>query len=292
MSETVRIHEVGPRDGLQNEPGVIALADRIALIDELSGAGLAEVEVGSFVNPRRVPQMADTASVMAGIRRRDRDCDLTVLVPNLQGWEAFRRAAAEAPAARYRVAVFISASEGFSRANLNCSVAESLKRVALVVAAAQAANVALRGYVSCVTDCPFDGPVAPGDVVRAVAGLRRLAAMPISLGDTIGAGRPETVRAMLREVIALVPAPELAGHFHDTGGAALANVEAALDLGVRDFDAAVGGLGGCPFAPGAPGNLATEALLARLDALGFETGVDRDRIGRAVDLARRMRGAR
>lgn len=290
MKEAVRIHEVGPRDGLQNEPGVIALADRIALIDLLSGAGLAEVEIGSFVNPRRVPQMADTAAVMAGIRR-DRDCDLTVLVPNMQGWRDFRLAAAAAPAARYRVAVFISASEGFSRANLNCSVAESLTRLAPVVAAAQAAGVALRGYVSCVTDCPFDGPVAPEAVAQAVAALRALAPMPVSLGDTIGKGRPKTVAAMLARVLEVAPARELAGHFHDTGGWALANVEAALDLGLRDFDSAVGGLGGCPFAPGAPGNLATEALIARMEALGIETGADHDRIALAAELARNMRGA-
>ncbi len=287
MTDRVAIYEVGPRDGLQNEARVIPVAEKVALIDALTGTGLAAVEAGAFVSPKWVPQMADTAEVLAAMNW-NHDTPVAVLVPNLRGWEAC--AATGAPVAE--IAVFISASEGFSRANLNCSVAESLDRIAPVVAAVTAAGRRVRGYVSCVTDCPFDGKVPPGQVAEAVAALRRLAPMPVSLGDTIGAGTPATVTAMLGAVLEVAPAADLAGHFHDTGGRALANVEAAMDLGLRVFDAAVGGLGGCPYAPGAPGNLATEAVLDRLAALGVETGVDRDAIGRAAEMARAMRSGK
>ncbi len=289
MTDRVAIYEVGPRDGLQNEPEVIPLAQKVALIDLLTGSGVASVEVGSFVSPKWVPQMADTAEVLQAMSW-DHDTPIAVLVPNMRGWQAF----AETGAAVGEIAVFISASEGFSHANLNCSIAESLTRIAPVVQAAEAAGIGVRGYVSCVTDCPFDGPVAPDAVRDAATRLRGLATkpMPISLGDTIGAGRPETVRAMLDAVLEAVPAAELAGHFHDTGGAALANIELSLELGVRVFDTAVGGLGGCPYAPGAPGNVATEAVLDRMAELGLETGVDRDVIARAAEMALRMRGPR
>ena len=284
MAERVAVHEVGPRDGLQNEKAVIPVAEKVALIDDLRRAGLTEIEVGSFVSPKWVPQMADTDRVMAGLAPGPR---YAVLVPNMKGWEAF---AAQPREGAWWIAVFVAATEGFSRANLNCSVAESLDRLRPVVDAAAAAGVAVRGYVSCVTDCPYEGRVAPERVARVVADLRAIAPMPVSLGDTIGKGTPETVGAMLDAVLDVAPASELAGHFHDTGGQALANVEVALERGLRAFDSAVGGLGGCPYAPGAPGNLATEALVPRLHALGYETGVDADALAPAVARARAMRG--
>ncbi|MEJ6401621.1 hydroxymethylglutaryl-CoA lyase [Yoonia sp. 2307UL14-13] len=286
MAEVVRIYEVGPRDGLQNEPGVISVADKVALIDLLARSGLRDIEVGSFVSPKWVPQMADTDRVLAGLTLLD-GVHYAVLVPNMRGWDGF--AAVRVPGVTYEIAVFISASEGFSRANLNCSIAESVARLVPVVRAAEAAGVAVRGYVSCVTDCPFDGPVAPDAVARACEMLRDVARMPLSLGDTIGHGTPETVAHMLDAVTAIVPVTDLAGHFHDTGGQALANIEVALEQGVRAFDSAVGGLGGCPYAPGAPGNVATEAVLALLHDRGFETGVDAHAIAQAAAMARAIR---
>jgi hydroxymethylglutaryl-CoA lyase len=286
MAEAVRIYEVGPRDGLQNEPGVIPVPRKIALIDLLARSGLRDIEVGSFVSPKWVPQMADTDAVLAGLTPA-RDVSFAVLVPNMRGWEAF--AAARRPDVRYEVAVFISASEGFSQSNLNCSVADSVARLAPVVAAALDTDVPVRGYVSCVTDCPFDGPIAPDQVAGAVARLQEIAPMQVSLGDTIGKGTPARVAAMLEAVTDVVPAAQLAGHFHDTGGQALANIEVALDHGLRIFDSAVGGLGGCPYAPGAPGNVATEAVLELMARRGFETGVDRDVIAQAAEMARGMR---
>ena len=282
----VRLHEVGPRDGLQNEARVIPVAEKVALIDLLGRSGLRDIEVGSFVSPKWVPQMADTPQVLAGIAPVA-GVRYGVLVPNMRGWDGF--IAARVPGVVYEVAVFVAASEGFSQSNLNCSVAESIARLAPVVAAAQDAGVGLRGYISCVTDCPFDGPVAPEAVASVAAALRALAPMPLSLGDTIGAGRPARVAAMLEAVLEFVPAAELAGHFHDTGGRALANIAVALDKGLRAFDAAVGGLGGCPYAPGAPGNVATEAVLEMLHAEGFTTGVDPAVIATAAKMARGMR---
>jgi hydroxymethylglutaryl-CoA lyase len=282
----VRIHEVGPRDGLQNESGVISVADKVALIDLLGQSGLRDIEVGSFVSPKWVPQMADTDRVLAALTPVE-GVRYAVLVPNMRGWEGFL--AARAPGVTYEVAVFISASEGFSQSNLNCSIAESVERLTPVVRAAEAANVGLRGYISCVTNCPFEGPVAPQAVARAAGLLRNVAPMPLSLGDTIGKGTPERVVAMLEAVAQVAPIADLAGHFHDTGGQALANIEAALQAGVRAFDSAVGGLGGCPYAPGAPGNVATEAVLELLDGLGYDTGVDPVVIAQAAERARGMR---
>lgn len=291
MTKAVRIVEVGPRDGLQNEPHPVSVTRRLELIAALAAAGLSDIEVGSFVSPAWVPQMAGTEGVLAGLSCPGR---YHVLVPNLRGWERF--VAARLPGVDYVVSVFVSASEGFSMANLNCSVAQSLERVAPVIAAATGAGVTgagvtVRGYVSCVTDCPFDGPVDPQAVAEVTAALRRLAPMEVSLGDTIGAGTPETVGAMLAAVTEVAPARDLSGHFHDTGGRALANVEVALRFGLRSFDASVGGLGGCPYAPGAPGNLATEALVARLEALGYATGVDPARLQMAAALAVGLREA-
>ncbi len=286
MRPFVHLHEVGPRDGLQNEPGVIAWRAKVALIDTLCAAGLGDVEVGSFVSPKWVPQMADTARVMAGIAPTH--ARLSVLVPNMKGWDDFDAARASLHR-RWEIAVFVSASEGFSRANLNCSVAESLTRIAPVVQAARDVGVPVRGYVSCVTDCPFDGPVPPGAVAHVVERLRGLMPMPVSLGDTIGKGTPDTVAAMIAAVAQVAPVDRLAGHFHDTGGRALENIVVALEAGLRHFDSAVAGLGGCPYAPGAPGNVATEAVLDLLEARGFDTGVDPVMIGKAAFMARQMR---
>ena len=282
MAERVEIFEVGPRDGLQNEKRPIPTADKIALVDLLSQAGFRRIEVASFVSPRWVPQMADSAAVLAGIRRAP-GVTYAALTPNLKGYEAALAAGAD------EVAIFASASEGFSRANLNCTIAESLARFAPVVAAAHADTVRVRGYVSCVTDCPFDGPTPPASVARLAAALRDLGCYEVSLGDTLGRASPATITAMLRAVLAELPAERLAGHFHDTAGRACDNIAAALDLGIRVFDAAVGGLGGCPYAPGAAGNVATEAALARIEGLGFATGLHRDVIDRAAALARQLR---
>ncbi len=282
MAESVEIFEVGPRDGLQNEARLIPAAQKIALVDQLSRAGFARIEVASFVSPKWVPQMADGAQVLAGIARVP-GVSYAALTPNLRGYAGARAAGAD------EIAIFASASEGFSRANLNASIAESLARFAEVAAAARADGMPMRGYVSCVTDCPFDGPIAPGDVSRVVATLRDLGAYEVSLGDTIGRGLPERVDAMLAAVLDELPTDRLAGHFHDTSGRALENVDVALARGLRVFDAAVGGLGGCPYAPGAAGNVATEALEAHLTALGYRTGLDPDAVDAAAAMARSLR---
>ncbi|MFN3277664.1 MAG: hydroxymethylglutaryl-CoA lyase [Paracoccus hibiscisoli] len=284
MTEQVEIFEMGPRDGLQNEKRLIPTADKIALVDLLSQAGFAHIEVTSFVPPAWVPQMADAAQVMAGITRRA-GTRYAVLTPNLRGYQAARAAGAD------MVAVFASASEGFSRANLNASVDEVLARLAPVAAQALADGVALRGYVSVVTDCPFDGSTPPAAVARVAAALRHMGCDQISLGDTIGQGRPETIDAMLTAVLDELPPERLAGHYHDTAGRALANVDASLARGLRVFDAAVGGLGGCPYAPGAAGNVATESLAAHLTGQGFAHGLDMAIITRAADMARALREA-
>ncbi len=282
MAERVEIFEVGPRDGLQNEARLIATDAKVALVDVLSDAGYSRIEVASFVSPRWVPQMADGARVLGAIRRAP-GVSYAALTPNLRGYESAVAAGAD------EIAIFASASEGFSRANLNATIAESLERFAAVAEAAGRDGMRMRGYVSCVVECPFDGPVEPSEVARVVAALRDLGCYEISLGDTIGRGLPERVDAMLGAVLDECPAQRLAGHFHDTGGRALENVEVALQRGLRVFDGAVGGLGGCPYAPGAAGNLATEALNARLMELGYETGLDADVIGRAATTARGLR---
>lgn len=283
MSEHVEIFEVGPRDGLQNEKRAIPTAEKVALVDLLSTAGFRRIEVASFVSPKWVPQMADSAAVLAGIRRAP-GISYAALTPNLKGYEGARAARAD------EVAIFASASEGFSKANLNASIAESLDRFAPIMDAARADGIPVRGYISCVTDCPFDGPTPPEAVARLAARLKAMGCYEISLGDTIGRATPETIRAMLEAVLSEVPAGQLAGHYHDTGGRACDNIAASLALGIRVFDAAVGGLGGCPYAPGAQGNVATEAALARIEALGFTTGLNRMVIDEAAAMARRMRG--
>ncbi len=285
MSERVEIFEVGPRDGLQNEPRPIPTGEKVRLVDTLSRAGFRRIEVASFVNPKRVPQMADGAEVLDGIARRD-GVSYAALVPNMRGLERARAARVD------EVAIFASASEGFSRANIGVSVADSLERYGEVAAAALAAGLPVRGYVSCVTDCPYDGPVAPEAVAVVAAALDAMGCYEISLGDTIGRATPETIGAMLGAVTSVVPVERLAGHYHDTGGRALDNIELSLSLGVRVFDAAAGGLGGCPFAPGAAGNVATEAVHARLTERGWETGLDAAVLAEAAALARAMREGR
>ncbi|MEE3072286.1 MAG: hydroxymethylglutaryl-CoA lyase [Pseudomonadota bacterium] len=282
--ERVEIFEVGPRDGLQNEPRPIPLEEKLALIDLLSQAGFRRIEVASFVSPKWVPQMADSGEVLAGITRAA-GVRYAALTPNMKGLE--RAIAARAD----EVAIFASASEGFSKSNLNCSIEESFERFAPLAEAAKAAGLPVRGYVSCATDCPFDGAIAP-EAVAAVAGrLWAMGCYEVSVADTIGRGTAETVGAMLDAVLCEVPASGLAGHFHDTGGQALQNIGVSLEKGLRVFDAAVGGLGGCPYAPGAAGNVATEAVADYLAAAGYETGLKRDILAQAGQMARAMRGA-
>lgn len=283
MAETVEIFEVGPRDGLQNEKARIATRDKIALVDLLSMAGFSRIEVASFVSPKWVPQMADSGEVLRGIRRAP-GVRYAALTPNMRGLSDALEAGAD------EVAVFGSASEGFSRANINATIEESLARFAPVLEAAGAEGLRVRGYVSCVVECPYDGAVEPAQAARVAESLWQMGCYEISLGDTIGQGTPEAVDAMLAAVGDAVPVDRLAGHFHDTSGRALDNIEAALARGVRVFDAAVGGLGGCPYAPGAAGNVATEAVHDRLTALGYETGLDREVLTRAAAMARTMRG--
>ena len=282
MAERVEIFEVGPRDGLQNEARPIPAAEKIALVDCLSRAGFRRIEVASFVSPKWVPQMADGAEVLAGITRAP-GVSYAALTPNMRGFE--RAVAARAD----EIAIFGSASEGFSKANINKSIAESLEAFRPVAAAAREAGLPMRGYVSCVVECPYDGPVAPGQVADVAAELFAMGCYEVSLGDTIGRGSPEAVAAMLQAVSSRVPVAKLAGHFHDTGGRALENIEVSLAAGLRVFDAAVGGLGGCPYAPGAAGNVATEAVAKRLKSLGYETGLDLGVIAEAAAMARAMR---
>ena len=282
MAETVEIVEVGPRDGLQNEARIIPTDRKVALVDALSEARFRRIEAASFVSPRWLPQMADGAEVLAGSHRRPGTRYLA-LAPNLKGYQAAQAAGAD------EVAVVTAASEGFARANLNASIAETLERIAAIMEAADRDRMPVRGYVSVVTDCPHEGEVAPGAVARVVAALRDLGCHEVSLGETLGRGTPERVDAMLRAVLGELPPRRLAGHFHDTSGRALANVGVALEHGLRVFDSSIGGLGGCPFAPGAAGNVATEALVERLAALGFHTGLDVNALTRAARLARFLR---
>lgn len=282
MSDYVEIFEVGPRDGLQNEKNRIATTDKVRLVDMLSDAGFRRIEVASFVSPKWVPQMADSAEVLAEINRKG-GISYAALTPNLKGFE--RAAAARAD----EVAIFGSASEGFSKANINCSIEESLERFRPVAEAALAGGIPVRGYISCVTDCPYDGSTDPGDVARVAAALKELGCYEISLGDTVGQGTPESITAMLKCVLEEVPAPQLAGHYHATAGRALLNIEASLALGVRVFDAAVGGLGGCPYAPGAAGNVASEAVNDLLVGLGYATGLDSAKLTEAGAFARSLR---
>ncbi|WP_075214845.1 hydroxymethylglutaryl-CoA lyase [Mongoliimonas terrestris] len=272
----VTVVEVGPRDGLQNEPAPVTVDDRVRLVEDLAAAGLARIEVGSFVSPRWVPQMAGTADVLTRVPPRP-GLTRAVLVPNETGLAAALQAGAD------EIAVFAAASETFSRKNTNGSIAEVLARFEPVAAGARAAGVPLRGYVSCVLGCPYEGAVPVAAVVHVAERLVALGCREVSLGDTIGVGTPGAARAMTAAVVAAIGASRVALHFHDTYGQALANVYACLDLGITVVDSAVAGLGGCPYAKGASGNLATEDLVTMLEGLGLETGVDLDAVIRAGD---------
>jgi hydroxymethylglutaryl-CoA lyase len=269
VTESVRIVEVGPRDGLQNEKTLIPAADKIALIDRLSATGLRSIEATSFVSPKWVPQLADAAEVYTGIAKKP-GVRYPVLVPNEQGYERARAVGVD------EIAVFTAASEAFNRKNINATIAESLQRFAPVIARAQADGIAVRGYVSTVLGCPYQGEVPVAEVVRVAQALHAAGCYEISLGDTIGVGTPGKAAAMLRAVAAEVPMVALAVHFHDTYGQALANILACLDAGVRVVDAAVSGTGGCPYAQGASGNVATEDVVYMLHGMGMETGIDLD----------------
>jgi hydroxymethylglutaryl-CoA lyase len=274
----VTIVEVGPRDGLQNEAAEVTVAAKVALVEALASAGLPVVEAGSFVSPRWVPQMAGSDEVLRTMARRP-GTRYPVLVPNLQGLEAALAAGVD------EVAVFGAASESFSRRNINCSIDESLARFKPVVAMARSRGVQVRGYVSCVAGCPYEGEVAPAAVARVAAELHAMGCFEISLGDTIGVGTPRKVAAMLAAVTGEVPASALAIHAHDTYGQALANVLTALEMGLRIVDSSVAGLGGCPYAKGASGNVATEDVVYMLDGMGVWTGVDLDAV---IEAGRRI----
>lgn len=273
LPQSVRIVEVGPRDGLQNEKSVPVEA-KIALVEALAAAGLSTIETGAFVSPKWVPQMADSAQVFSGIKRKA-GVTYAALTPNFQGYQAARAAGAD------EVAIFGAASEAFSQKNINCSIDESLARFAPVLAAAKADGVRVRGYVSCVVGCPYQGAVAPAEVARVAKALLDMGCYEISLGDTIGVGTPATVLAMLDAVLAVVPVEKIAIHFHDTYGQALTNIYAALSRGVAVIDSAVAGLGGCPYAAGASGNVATEDVVYLLDGLGIQHGVALQSLARA-----------
>ncbi|MEW6767642.1 MAG: hydroxymethylglutaryl-CoA lyase [Pseudomonadota bacterium] len=280
MSDQVRIVEVGPRDGLQNEKIPVSVEARVAFIENLVGAGLHTVEVGSFVSPKAIPQMTNSDQVLRAVDHHP-DCEFHVLVPNEKGYEAAKAAGAKV------IAVFASASEGFSKANINCTVAESIERFAPVVHRAKADGIKVRGYVSCVLGCPYDGEVKPSSVAAIAKKLWDLGCYEVSLGDTIGVGTPVKARQLLRAVAADVPIKNLGMHFHDTYGQALANLYAGLEEGARVIDSAAGGLGGCPYAPGATGNVATEDVIYMLEGMGIPTGVDMKKLVAATnDIAR------
>lgn len=274
LPRRVKVVEVGPRDGLQNEKQLVPADVKIALVDQLSAAGFANVETTSFVSPKWVPQMADGAEVMAGIQRRPGTI-YSVLTPNMRGFEGAVAAKAD------EVVIFGAASEAFSQKNINCSIDESIARFEPVIGAARKAGVRVRGYVSCVLGCPFEGEIAPEAVARVAKRLYDLGCYEISLGDTIGAGTPLKTQAMLDACAAQVPLQALAGHFHDTWGMGAANVLAALQRGVATFDSSVSGIGGCPYSPGATGNVATEDIVYLCEGMGMTTGIDLDKLADA-----------
>lgn len=278
----VTIVEVGPRDGLQNQAGFVPTAMKLDLIDRLGRTGLTRIEATAFVSPKWAPQMADHAEVMAGVKKRS-GVTYSALAPNEKGAEAALAAGADA------LAVFAAASETFSRKNTNCSIAESAERFLPVVGLARKAGVPVRGYISCALDCPYEGAIAPESVARLAGRLFDIGCAEIAISDTIGSGAPDRTSRAFEAAMRFVPVKALAGHFHDTKGRALANVAAALELGVSVFDGSVGGLGGCPYAPGASGNLATEKLAAWLEDNGFETGVRSADIARVAAWLKRVR---
>ena len=269
MTSNITIIEMGPRDGLQNEKQTVSIENKVELIERLANAGMKAVEAGAFVSPKWVPQMAGTTEVMAAIKRKP-GVSYPVLTPNMKGYEGAREAKADT------VAVFGAASESFSQKNINCSIEESLERFKPVFDAAKADGVKVRGYVSCVLGCPYEGKVPVANVVRVAKALHAMGAYEISLGDTIGVGTHEETKAMVRAVSSEVPVAALAGHYHDTYGQALSNIWASIEEGVRVFDASISGLGGCPYAKGASGNVATEDVVYSLHGSGFATGLDLD----------------
>ncbi|UEM06735.1 hydroxymethylglutaryl-CoA lyase [Skermanella rosea] len=271
MKSQIKIVEVGPRDGLQNEKRIVPAAVKIELIDRLSEAGLPVVESGAFVSPKWVPQMADTAEVLAGIHRRA-GVSYPVLVPNAKGLEAAIAAGVD------EIAIFGAASESFSRQNINCSIDESFERFRPVVETALRHGIRVRGYVSCVLGCPYEGPIEPAVVADVSERMMKLGCYEVSLGDTVGVGTPGQARDLIDTVVQAVPIDRLAVHFHDTYGQALANILATLEAGIGVIDSSVAGLGGCPYAKGAAGNVATEDVLYMLNGLGIETDVDLDRV--------------
>jgi hydroxymethylglutaryl-CoA lyase len=267
----VRIVEMGPRDGLQNEKQEVPTEVKLELIERLGAAGLPAIEATAFVSPKWIPQMADHTEVLERIRRRP-GVDYPVLTPNLKGYEAARAAGAT------EVAVFGAASEAFSKKNINCSIAESLERFRPVVEKARQDKIKVRGYVSCVVACPYEGDIKPEKTAEVAGALYDMGCYEVSLGDTIGAGTPGRTQAMIEACAKRVPVAKLAGHYHDTYGQALANIYASMELGVATFDASVAGLGGCPYAKGATGNVATEDVVYMLHGLGIETGIDLDKL--------------
>jgi hydroxymethylglutaryl-CoA lyase len=283
MSDSVRIFEVGPRDGLQNEKTPVSVADRIAFIEALLDAGLHTVEVGAFVSPKAIPQMVNSDQVLRGISHRS-DGEFEVLVPNEKGYDAAHAAGAR------EIAVFAAASESFSRANINCTIAESIERFKPVMNRARADGIRVRGYVSCVLGCPYEGEITPQAVVNVAKALWDLGCYEVSLGDTIGVGTPVKTRQLLRAVAGAMPMAKLAMHFHDTYGQALANLYAGMEEGARVIDCAAGGLGGCPFAPGATGNVATEDVVYMLEGMGIKTGVDMDKLVAATNQISKLIG--
>ncbi len=280
LPSRVTLVDVGPRDGLQNEPRPVSVAQKVELVHRLQAAGLREIEAGSFVSPKWVPQMADSAEVMANIERRA-GVRYSVLVPNLKGFEA------ALPTRPDEVVVFAAASEAFSRRNINCGIAESIDRFAPVVAAARAAGIKVRGALSCAVGCPYEGDVHPDRVESVARLMKEVGVQHLGVADTIGVGTPRRVQAALERALKHYPIDEVSGHFHDTYGQALANIYASLELGVHTFDASVAGLGGCPYAKGATGNVATEDVVFLLNGLGIDTGVDLDAL---VDAAAYVSG--
>ncbi len=267
LPSRVKIVEVGPRDGLQNEQQVVPTAIKIELIDRLAEAGLRVIEATSFVSPKWVPQMGDNTAVMQGIKRHPAAV-YPVLTPNLQGFDAAIQAGAS------EVAIFGAASESFSRKNINCSVAESLKRFEPIVSAASALEIPVRGYVSCVVGCPYEGAIAPGQAASVARTLFDMGCYEVSLGDTIGVGNPASIQRLIETCARQIPVARLAGHYHDTYGMAIANIYASLQMGMAVFDSSIAGLGGCPYARGASGNVATEDVVYLMQGLGIETGID------------------
>ena len=267
LPPNVKIVEVGPRDGLQNEKQLVPAETKIELINRLADAGVRVIEATSFVSPKWVPQMGDNAQVLAGIARQP-GVTYAALTPNLQGFDGAVQARAD------EVAIFAAASEAFSQKNINCSIGESLKRFEPVISAASALEIPVRGYVSCVVGCPYDGAVDPAQTAKIAEALYAMGCYEVSLGDTIGVGNPRSIQRMIEACAKVVPIEKLAGHYHDTYGMAIANIYASLEMGMAVFDASVAGLGGCPYAKGASGNVATEDVVYLLHGLGIETGID------------------